>query len=127
MVIHKISDSDFDKDGKFIPGNDKTAIVLLHTTGCPHCRSFKPEFDKAAEQINSVLGDVLLDDANAVPLRKRLDKIIPKQSVDGQEVSLIGGVPAVLGYSNGMLVKAYRGPRTVDGLRAFDEFLQGYL
>jgi len=42
-----------DKNFKTFMNGDRPALILFYATWCPHCKSFKPEFEKVAKDVGS--------------------------------------------------------------------------
>lgn len=107
--MYYLENSDFSQDGKLLVSSDKPVVILLKADYCGHCKTFKPEFEKAV----SLAGDrvnfatIQLDGGDTErELGKRVGQFIPN----------FQGVPTVVIYKNGKYTDTYEGPRQAEAL-----------
>lgn len=96
----KLSDSDFDQQGKLTNYKNKKVIVLFYRDGCPACERFKPTYTKVANGFvkdnNTLFG--MVNTGYNRPLMSRIDGNFPFD---------VNYVPTIVSYSNGKYYSTY--------------------
>jgi len=96
----------------FMSENDAGALVEYYAPWCGHCKKLEPEFNKAAEALNSA--------GVKIPLAK-VDATVEKELGEEQEVR---GYPT-LKYFVGGKPTEYDGPREADGIVSWIKSMSG--
>lgn len=114
--IMYLDDTDFKGNNLVLPDNmqnEKDVVVMIQTSGCPHCTYAKPDFQKFAdENQNRIICATIQADGDR-PEEKALGKKI-KQLVPG-----FRGFPEYCLFVNGKRVDKQIKNRKVDGLIEF--------
>lgn len=84
-----------------------TGYILLWAEWCGHCKTFKPIFEQASQVLPSIQFGMLQD----------------KDSVNLRKVIKIQGFPTILIYKNSKLLGEYDGPRSIEGLSEYKQWM----
>ena len=95
-MIHKLSG----REG-FKPASE---LLLLHMTGCGHCKKMMPEWDKFQQN---------------APQDVKVSKVEQAEKPDLLEKLGIQGFPTIKLFNNGKPVKDYNGQRTAEAFASF--------
>jgi thiol-disulfide isomerase/thioredoxin len=85
---------------------NKKVLVLFYNTNCGHCKTLKPEWDKAeAEMVDKMVAVDVTDTSEAVKMITEKYKI--------------NSYPTMLVLDNGKMTATYDGERTKDALVSY--------
>ena len=94
-------------------------VSLVHASYCHHCKTYMPTFDAFAEQFGTIKGG---EASTTKPLVTKIDAHKYKQQLTNGEypgMQEVRGFPTTIFYSgDGSTYEQYKGPRTVEGLKA---------
>lgn len=97
---------DFDKD---VSGSDKK-LVMFYADWCPHCKTLKPKWEKAASEMNTEKS-VKMISINAGNGTEEEKALMSKYSVEGY--------PTILVFENGEKKEEYKGERETKAFKMF--------
>jgi len=111
MYMRNVSEG-FASDSIDVKPNE-TALVLFYADWCPHCKSFKPDWEKASNKL----------DGTKTSSGKTLKFVDVDCTESGSNKALmqkyeVEGFPTVK-VVNGNTVNDYDGPRSFDGIKKF--------
>ncbi len=104
-----LEDGDITSDGKLKIPSNKPVVVMISGDFCGYCKAFKPEFQKAANQVGGKANMATITIDKEKKLGKELTSYVPG----------FKGVPMVVVFKDGKYVKTFDGPRTSAALVEF--------
>ena len=111
---------DFDFKGKTLiasQGNNDVSMIMIYSSGCPHCINAIPEYDKLAKKMKRDKG-VKIYAIQADGERDSEKKLGAKVR---DIVPGFKGYPTFVVFKNGSYVKSFEGARTAEN---FEKFIQ---
>ena len=86
---------------------NKKVLVLFYNTDCGHCKTLKPEWDKAEEEMGDKMVAIDVTNASDMAVKTITTKF------------KINSYPTMLVLDNGNVVATYDGERTKDALVSY--------
>ena len=86
---------------------NKKVLVLFYNTDCGHCKTLKPEWDKAEEEMGDKMVAIDVTDASDMAVKTITTKF------------KINSYPTMLVLDNGNVTATYDGERTKDALVSY--------
>jgi thiol-disulfide isomerase/thioredoxin len=86
---------------------NKKVLVLFYNTDCGHCKTLKPEWDKASEEMSDKMVAIDVTNASDMAVKTITTKF------------KINSYPTMLVLDNGNVVATYDGERTKDALVSY--------
>jgi thiol-disulfide isomerase/thioredoxin len=86
---------------------NKKVLVLFYNTECGHCKTLKPEWDKASEEMGDKMVAIDVTNASDMAVKTITTKF------------KINSYPTMLVLDNGNVVATYDGERTKDALVSY--------
>jgi len=86
---------------------NKKVLVLFYNTNCGHCKTLKPEWDKASEEMGDKMVAIDVTNASDMAVKTITEKY------------KINSYPTMIVLDNGNVVATYDGERTKDALVSY--------
>jgi thiol-disulfide isomerase/thioredoxin len=86
---------------------NKKVLVLFYNTDCGHCKTLKPEWDKASEEMSDKMVAIDVTNASDMAVKTITTKF------------KINSYPTMVVLDNGNVVATYDGERTKDALVSY--------
>ena len=99
------------------PASDECIVALFYAPWCGHCKTFKPEFEKAKEELDGKI-------SNKAELKGKKVRFV-KIDCDEEENKAIAKKYDISGYPTVKIIKSdgsdieYDGGRSLEGLRKY--------